>query len=456
VFGERSGGKAVYAPRIPVGRTDRFAAEARRFELLIDQLSAAMAHARADAVDDEIEAWLGKICIALDLDRSGLHQHFPHENRFRLYKTWLRPGYPPFPPTDDPIWSTEKIDAWILAGNPIVFSHPSEIPVKFPDLRRFVSQYGPKASVLLPMWGGDQIIGGATFGRFRSPKKWNPDLLRRLDFAVRLFGSAIERKQAEAAARLAQEELALTQRRSIMAELIGSLAHELNQPLGAIMSNLGGLARLVSKGRLDTAVAVRAINNAMEDTRRASEIMRRVRSMFKGNVTEKVALDLGDLVNDVVRLLAKEAIKHNVIVNVDAQRSVPKILGDHILLQQCVLNLLMNAFEAIAKSAKDHKSVTIAVARESSGSIAIRVTDNGPGIDESVAGRLFEPFVTTKGNGMGLGLLVTRSIVEQHGGEISFDSNPDGGAIFTFTIPIAEVNPRKPKSSRGSNKRVIR
>jgi signal transduction histidine kinase len=194
----------------------------------------------------------------------------------------------------------------------------------------------------------------------------------------------------------------------------------------------------------------------MEDTRRASEIMRRVRSVFKGNQTEKVILDPGALVNDVVRLLAKEAIEHDVIVNVDAQRSVPKILGDHILLQQCVLNLLMNAFEASAKSNKDHKRVTIGIARESAGSIAIRVTDNGPGIDESVGGRLFEPFVTTKGNGMGLGLLVTRSIIEQHGGEISFDSNPDGGAIFTFTIPIAEVSPRKSRSSRASSKRVPR
>jgi len=446
----------VLARRRSAPRNDQPGAEAERFESLLDDLSASMAHVAAAAVDEEIEAWLGKICLALDLDRGALHEHPANEANFKVYKTWVRKGFPPFPPHDDSIWKTDRADAWLLAGNRLVFSRPSEIPEEFPDVKRFVATYGPKASAVMPMWGGDRIIGAATFGRFRSPRRWSARLLQRLELAVRIFGNAIERKQAEAAARLAQEELALTQRRSMMAELIGSLAHELNQPLGAIMSNLGGLARLVSKANMDPALAAQAINNAMEDTRRASEIMRRVRSMFKGNQTEKVALDLGDLVSDVVRLLAKEAIEHDVVVHVDAQRSIPKVMGDQVLLQQCVLNLLMNAFEASAKSTKDHKSITIGIVRNSSGSIAVRVSDNGPGIAESVAGRLFEPFVTTKGNGMGLGLLVTRSIIEQHGGEISSESNPDGGATFTFSIPVGEAKSRRSRSSPGRIKRVPR
>lgn len=449
MLGKESVGEAVLSRRRePASRNVRSAREAQRFESLVDELSTAMALVRAEAVDDEIEAWLGKICLALDLDRSGIFEHYADEKRFRVFKTWVRQGFPPLPPNDDPSWNTEIFDAWVLNGNRLVFSDPREIPAKFPDLKQFISRYGPRASVMLPMWAGDRIIGGATFGRFRSSRKWSPQLIQRLEVAVRIFGSAIERKQAEAAARLAQGELALVQRRSIMAELIGSLAHELNQPLGAIMSNLGGLARLVSRGNADPALAAQAINNAMEDTRRASEIMRRVRSMFKGNQTEKVALDVGELVKDVVRLVAKEAVERDVVIHVDAQRSIPRVVGDQILLQQCILNLLMNALEASAESKNDHKNVRIDVAREGAGSIAVIVSDNGPGIDQSVAGRLFEPFVTTKGNGLGLGLLVTRSIVEQHGGKISSESNLEGGAAFKFTLPVSHLKSRRPRSQK--------
>ena len=124
---------------------------------------------------------------------------------------------------------------------------------------------------------------------------------------ARIFGAAIERKQAEEAARLVREELALAQRRSMMGELVASLTHELNQPLGAVLSNLGGLARLVSQGNPDPALASRAVNNAIEDAKRAGEIVRRVRAMFKGNGTKKTSIDIGALVSEVVALLGSEA-----------------------------------------------------------------------------------------------------------------------------------------------------
>ncbi len=446
--GNRSVSERVVGARKSAVRNLRSGDEARQFEVLVDQLSEAMAHARAEEVDGQIATWLGKICAGLDLDRSAIYERHAHERKIRYYKTWTRAGSPPFPASDDSVWDTEQLDAWLLAGKRLVYSRPSEIPAEFPDVRRFVGQYGPISSAILPMWAGGRVIGAASFGRFRSPRKWSPQLLQRLEFALRVFGSAIERKQAEAASRLAQEELALTQRRSIMAELIGSLAHELNQPLGAIMSNLGGLARLLSRVNTDRALALQAINNAMEDTKRASEIMRRVRSMFKGNQTQKIELDLGDLVNDVVRLVTREAVERDVAIHLDVQRLLPKVTGDHILLQQCILNLLMNALDA-CDGKSDHKRITIGVARENSDAIALTVSDNGPGIDQGVARRLFEPFVTTKANGMGLGLLVTRSIVEQHGGKISCESNPDGGATFSFTLPAANRKSHGSQSSRG-------
>ncbi len=421
------------APR--VGRERR---ELVRFESLVGELSAAMALAPADAVDGEVDAWLGRISQALDLDRSAIYERDAQDQQVRTTHTWLRPGFPPFPRNYDPEKLLRKSTELVMAGRTLTFARPSDIPVENKDARRFVERYGPKASAAIPMWAGGKIIGAATFGKFRSSREWSAELLAHLALAVRLFGSAIERKQSVIAMRAVRAELRVATRRNLMSELVASLSHEINQPLGAILSNLGGLARLLSQGNPQPAMALEAVNSAIEDTKRTAEIVRRIRSMFKKDTDHKTAIDIGALVGEVVKLTAGEAAIRNVSVQVQASPSVRRVTGDGIQLQQCILNLIMNAFDAIAEARSDQRGVTIKVAPEKTGWAAISVSDNGAGIDAAVATRLFEPFVTTKSEGMGLGLLVTRSIVESHGGRIWATPNPDRGATFTFTLPVAE------------------
>ena len=288
------------------------------------------------------------------------------------------------------------------------------------------------------MWAGGRVIGAASFGKFRSARKWPPELLDHLTLAVRLFGSAIERKQSEIAIQGVRAELRVASRRNTMSELVASLSHEINQPLGAILSNLGGIARLLRQGNPDPAMALEAVNNAIEDTNRTAEIVRRIRVMFKKNVEHKSAIGIGALIDEVIKLTGGEATVRKVSVQLQVSASVRRVTGDRIQLQQCVLNLLMNAFDAIAESRSESRGVTIKVAPEKTGWVAVAVSDSGAGIDPAVANRLFEPFVTTKNEGMGLGLLVTRSIVESHGGRIWATPNPDRGTTFTFTLPVAE------------------
>jgi signal transduction histidine kinase len=443
-FVKRRAGRQIRPPthNLAKGGTAR-THEIELFQSVIYDLSAAMAKVPADAVDREIEAWLGKISLALDLDRSAIYERDAPGQQVRTSHTWLRPDFPPFPRRYDPEKVLKKTTAWVMAGNLLIFSHPSEIPFDLGDGRQFVERYGPKASAILPMWAGGGVIGAASFGRFRSPREWNPKVLEQLAFAVRIFGGAIERKQAEAAGRVTRTELALAQRRSMMGEMVASLAHELNQPLGAILSNLGGLARLVSQGNPDPALAARAVANAIEDTKRAGEVVRRVRAMFKGDATHKIALDIENLVDEVVTLIASEAALREINVGIECKASVARVVGDRVLLQQCILNLLMNAFDAVASLDRDRRTVTINVAPDEQNWIAISVRDAGAGIHPSVAGRLFEPFVTTKSNGMGLGLLVTRSIIEEHGGKVLSQPNPEGGTTFTLTLPTSEKKNRK-------------
>ena len=165
-------------------------------------------------------------------------------------------------------------------------------------------------------------------------------------------------------------------------------------------------------------MASKAVENAIEDTKRAGQIVRRVRAMFKGDAAKKVAIDIAELVNQVVTLTASEAELRKISVHVEASPPTPWVLGDSVLLQQCLLNLLMNAFDAVSGVEHDRRKVVLRIAPEEQGRVAKGLSDKGTGIQPSIAARVFEPFVTTKLMGMGLGLLVTRSVVENHGGEI--------------------------------------
>jgi signal transduction histidine kinase len=288
------------------------------------------------------------------------------------------------------------------------------------------------------MWAGGRVIGAASFGKFRTSRKWPSELLDQLALAVRLFGSAIERKQSEMAIRAVRTELRVASRRNVMSELVASLSHEINQPLGAILSNLGGVARLLTQGNPQPAMALEAVNSAIEDTKRTAEIVRRIRAMFKNQVEHKAAIDIGGLIGEVVKLTAGEASVRKIAMQIEVSPSGQRVIGDSIQLQQCVLNLVMNAFDAITEASSPRRDVAITVAPEKIGWVGVSVCDSGGGIDSAVAKRLFEPFVTTKTEGMGLGLLVTRSIVESHGGRIWASPNPDQGTTFTFTLPVAE------------------
>jgi len=148
-------------------------------------------------------------------------------------------------------------------------------------------------------------------------------------------------------------------------------------------------------------------------------------------------MDIGALANDVVKLVGSEAALRKIPISIEVSPSIKPVFGDPILLQQCVLNLLVNAFDAVTEVPPDRRKVAISITPEKQGWIATNVVDTGSGIHPSVAGRLFEPFVTTKNNGMGLGLLVTRSIVEDHGGKIWSKPIMKGGTAFTFTLPEA-------------------
>jgi signal transduction histidine kinase len=423
-------------------RPDRDAVAARkpsrevgRFESVLSRALAALARVPAHDVDREVERWLGEICLTLDLDRSAIiyrGQGVTHR--------WNRAGIPVIPYGS----SAMKISPWltnlVLAGDELIWSKGMHLPKEAADYERYMADAGQTAQVAMPFRVAGLKVGGVTFGKFRTGYRWQPQVVRQLRLVAEFLGHLLQRRDIELQLESVRSELTLASRRMMMGELVASISHEVNQPLGAILSNAQTARRMLNGERPAIADVIPALSDIVEDAKRASEIVRRVRAMFKGDETSKALLKVGTLLEECEALLKSEAANRKITLKVDADLKLPAILGDRIQLLQCVTNLVLNAFDSIDASNSGAREVTINASIDDAGYIKISVCDTGAGIDTALIEKIFDAFVTTKPHGMGMGLLVVRSIVESHGGRIFAMSNPGGGATLTFAIPTARAS----------------
>jgi PAS domain S-box-containing protein len=251
------------------------------------------------------------------------------------------------------------------------------------------------------------------------------------------------RKQAEEA----REELAHASRLALVGELTASIAHEINQPLGAILSNADAAEMLLESSPPALDQVREILGDIRRDDQRASEVIRRLRALLRKRAMEHQPLDLKEVCSDVVQLVRAEARRRGVTVEFAPAGSLPLVRGDKVHLQQVLLNLVFNGMEAMA-DVPGEKRVTVHAALKEEGCAEVAVSDTGPGIPPHRLPRLFDPFFSTKKEGMGLGLSIARSLIEAHGGTIWAENNPDGGATFGFTLPTGHEQPNL--ESRGT------
>ncbi len=252
-----------------------------------------------------------------------------------------------------------------------------------------------------------------------------------------------ERKEAALAAQQHRDELAHVTRISTMGELAASLAHELNQPLTAILSNAQAAQRFLAADPANVGEVRAILRDIVEDDSRAGEVIRRVRELVRKGDLEIGALDFETIVRDVVMLIHSDAILHNVSILVQMDPAAPKVQGDKVQLQQVVLNLLLNAFQAMKDCPVNERHVTVRTELDDGHKLIVAVRDRGEGLKDDQLEKIFEPFYTTKNNGLGLGLAISRSIVEAHGGQLWAQNNPDRGATFYFTVPVEAAEGKK-------------
>jgi PAS domain S-box-containing protein len=243
------------------------------------------------------------------------------------------------------------------------------------------------------------------------------------------------RKQAEAALHQTQAELAHVTRVTTLGELAASIAHEINQPLAAIVADSTASINWLAMDPPDLDHVREALAAVVKDGHRAADVIQRIRELARKTDPRKARLDVNDVVRDVVPLVRTELLSHAVSLRTELANGLPTVMGDRVQLQQVVLNLIMNGIEAMAAVENRSRDLVIRSCRHQGDEVVVKVQDAGVGVDPTRLDRLFNAFFTTKAGGMGMGLSIARSIVEAHGGRLWATANADHGATFQFGLP---------------------
>ncbi len=262
---------------------------------------------------------------------------------------------------------------------------------------------------------------------------------------VRWYGLLVDiddRKRAEDALRRTQAQLAHVTRLTSVGELTASIAHEINQPLVTILNNASACLEFLPKGDEILPDVPEALHEIAEAAERASDIIVRVRQWATKKSFDPTVVDLRDVVADVTALARHEAVNRGVVVHTESADTLPSVVGDRVQLQQVLLNLVVNAMDAMSVIDAAERRLTIGARSETDDDrshVVVTVRDAGGGLADGAAGKIFEPFYTTKPDGMGMGLAISRSIVEAHGGRLWAEPNAGAGVTFAFTVPTAKA-----------------
>jgi C4-dicarboxylate-specific signal transduction histidine kinase len=361
---------------------------------MLSEVSGAFVHEGRDRLDAALESALARVGESLDVDQVRL---FTVEGLERCWRArWLDRGL-------------DAVDA---------------------------GRAGTGSFLTEPLVVNDRVFGDLSLMTVNPPPH-PEDLAQRLRVVAAVLANALARDRAETEARRTRDELAHSLRVSTLGVLASSLAHELHQPLGAIMANAETALARVQDGSASRDELIEILSDIVEDDQRAGDVIARIRGMLKKGESKLASFDMNDLVRDVSHLVRGDAVAHGVTLRLELAPGEAVVLGDRVQIQQVVVNLILNAFEAGAgeRAGSGEVLVRTAVVRRT---VEVSVEDGGPGIPAGHEARLFEPFHSTKPGGMGLGLSISLSIIQAHGGSLRGANRASGGAAFSFSLALAE------------------
>ncbi len=412
-----------------------------RLEELLAELSSRFVGLPSSEVDAAIEMTQRLIAESLRLDRCTLWQLEEGDGGMALTHCWQIPGWPPFPQDFKTRERFPWVHAKLMRGESFHFTRIDELPPAAVCDAQHFREYGPKSGVTIPLIANGQTFGAMAFAALRTERFWREDELAELKLVAQIIGNVVGRKRAEERAEQLRTEIARSTRVAMLGELAAALAHELNQPLTAILSNAQAARRFIADGVVDAGEIRAILDDIIRDDKRAGGVIHNLRAMLGHAPVIREKCCLNGLVREVAEFVHGELVEQNIELRPVLKPVLPKVEAARVEVQQVIVNLVLNAVQAMKDTPRKRRVIHIETCAED-GLVTASVRDGGRGIPVDRLATIFNPFYTTKSTGLGMGLAICRRIIEAHGGRIDARNQEEGGAVFSFSLPVADTSRR--------------
>jgi C4-dicarboxylate-specific signal transduction histidine kinase len=322
-------------------------------------------------------------------------------------------------------------------GKPVIVSDIATDPL-WVDYRDLALSHGLRACWSTPILASDGRVLGTFATYYRETQSPAEQECNIIDQITNLASIAIEREQAEQKLRQAQTDVAYASRVTTMGELTASLAHEVNQPISAARLNADACIRWLAADPPNLEEARASARDMVKDVMRGAEIIRRTLRLFKKGAPQRELVDVNEIIRGMIMLLRSEVVRYSISVRTELAPDLPKAMGDRVQLEQVMMNLMINGIDAM-KDADGTRELFIKARRAENEQLLVSVSDTGVGLPPQQADQIFDAFFTTKRHGTGMGLRISRSLIEGHAGRLWAVDNSKSGASFYFTLPITEA-----------------
>lgn len=429
--------------------------EAVNFERTVTQLLANLLASDIADRDQALESALRDMSAMFSADRAALWRRVRDTPEFVRSQVWNQAGQRPLPMAGE--IRTPWIAQRLVEGAAVAFDRLDELPREAALDRRSLRQFGICSAMIVPVIGDGRVAGALSFARSRDGSAWPKALLLRVRLVGEVLAAFIARDVSERRARDAQAQSAHAARIGTVGVFAASLVHELTQPAAATLANAQTATDMLAAQAPNTGELRLVVADIARDAQRAADLIQQLRRFLRRGAAARTTIDVGATILEAVRLAESEARGKAVDVVVDVEEGLPPFIGDGVQIQQVLLNLLLNAVDALASAETPDRIVRVRAHRGKNG-IRIEVQDNGRGMDEATQAQIFQPFFTTKPNGMGLGLSISRTIITAHGGSLDVESVPGRGTTFSISLPLLSqlAAPRKDAPAAPTQRRAGR
>ncbi|MDP3851357.1 MAG: ATP-binding protein [Luteolibacter sp.] len=404
---------------------------------LLAEISSRFVTRPVGQVDDTIVELQRHICEALDLDRATLWQSTGDGGGMALTHFWQKTGCVPlrrnYLAEDNLPWA----NGMLVRGESFHFSSLDDYPPEAACDVEVLRQHGTRSNATYPLIADGEVFGALSFASISVERHWTEEEIASLKLVAEIFGHVICRHRAEQRVEQMRAEIQRSARASVLGEIAAALAHEINQPLTAILSNAQAARRFISQGEAGSAEIHAILDDIIRDDKRASEVILSLRAMLTDSPMPHEPHSLNELVSEVGAFLGKEMAGAGIELKLDLHPSLPEVRVARVEIQQLLHNLILNATHAMRDMPPGRRRILIHTDIRGS-SVKVRVRDQGCGISPEHMDRIFEPFHTTRPDGLGMGLAICRRIAEAHGASLVAHNAESAGAEFVFSLPLHE------------------